>query len=452
MTRLIVLELNELNFDAVRSYAEQGALPNFRAFFQRHGYCETLSEVRYEELEPWIQWVTVHTGLSFAEHGIFRLGDAVASQTPQIWELVEREMNLTVGAISPMNAANRATRPAFFVPDPWTATPPSGTWLTRQLSAAIAQAVNDNARGRITTTTMATLVAGICRFASARNYERYVTLAARRTRRPWNRVLLLDMFLSDVFVTLMKKSRPHFATFFLNGAAHLQHHYMLNSPACRSARRNPPWYIRPDEDPVGDIYRTYDRILGQVQRVLPGWRTVLVTGLHQEPYPAPEFYWRLLDHADFLARLGLRFKEVQSRMSRDFVVGFENDEDLRRSADLLRSAKIGGEPAFSVEERKADIFVQLIFPHEITKDMSLAAGERVIGNLREHVVFVALKNGHHSGIGYFSDSGRTADDLEPSIPLAQVYHELLAILGRGKASVRREPAGASARRQPDTVS
>ena len=40
-----------------------------------HGYARTLSEEIYEHIEPWIQWFTVHTGMPYAKHGVFRLGD-----------------------------------------------------------------------------------------------------------------------------------------------------------------------------------------------------------------------------------------------------------------------------------------------------------------------------------------------------------------------------------------
>ena len=75
--RLLFLELNEVNFEMVDAYASQGALPNFRRLFDTHGYCQTSSETDYENLEPWIQWVTAHTGLTLAEHSVFRLGDIV---------------------------------------------------------------------------------------------------------------------------------------------------------------------------------------------------------------------------------------------------------------------------------------------------------------------------------------------------------------------------------------
>ncbi|HKR37855.1 MAG TPA: hypothetical protein VJT10_23640, partial [Steroidobacteraceae bacterium] len=102
-TRLLLLELNEVNFEFVEAYTRRGELPNFAALFQQHGFTRTTSETSYEQLEPWIQWVTAHTGKSLAEHSVFRLGDIASRDIPQIWELLE-ERGLKVGAISPMNA------------------------------------------------------------------------------------------------------------------------------------------------------------------------------------------------------------------------------------------------------------------------------------------------------------------------------------------------------------
>ena len=73
---MILLALNELNIDFIESYIEVGELPNFKKLLSA-GTIKTSSEHQYELLEPWIQWVTVHTGLSYADHKVYRLGDIV---------------------------------------------------------------------------------------------------------------------------------------------------------------------------------------------------------------------------------------------------------------------------------------------------------------------------------------------------------------------------------------
>src|SRR6185295_3318181 len=114
---VLLLELNEVNFEYVQFYADRGLLPNLNACIQNHGLSYTTSEQKYEELEPWIQWVSAHTGLTFSEHGVFRLGDIVGHDIPQIWDRLE-ERGLKVGAVSPMNAKHRLRNAAFFLPDP----------------------------------------------------------------------------------------------------------------------------------------------------------------------------------------------------------------------------------------------------------------------------------------------------------------------------------------------
>ena len=86
---LLFLELNEVNFDFLRGYAEQGRLPTFKRLLGAHGYALTTSETEYERIEPWIQWVTAHTGKPYVDHGVFRLGDIVNHDIPQVWEQLE---------------------------------------------------------------------------------------------------------------------------------------------------------------------------------------------------------------------------------------------------------------------------------------------------------------------------------------------------------------------------
>ena len=105
----------------------------------------THAEAPYENLEPWIQWPSVHTGLTYEEHKIFRLGDIVHSTAPQLFEILEQH-GVCVGAISAMNADNRLKSPAYFIPDPWTKTPTDGSFYSGLLSKAVAQTVNDNAQ------------------------------------------------------------------------------------------------------------------------------------------------------------------------------------------------------------------------------------------------------------------------------------------------------------------
>ena len=40
----------------------------FKYFLEKYNYIETESEKKYENLEPWIQWVSFYSGKTYEEH------------------------------------------------------------------------------------------------------------------------------------------------------------------------------------------------------------------------------------------------------------------------------------------------------------------------------------------------------------------------------------------------
>lgn len=412
MKKLVLLELNEINFDYLQRYIAMGHLPHFSELIRSHGYQTTLSEDSYEEIEPWIQWVSAHSGLPLCEHKIFRLGDIVDANVPQIWEELESKKGLSVGAVSPMNAANRLKNPAFFLPDPWTKTTASGSFLLGALAEALAQVVNDNAQAKVTFKSALVLLAGLGVYADKSRLAEYAGLIFKSKSRPWNKAILLDRFLADLFIKLWRNKKPDFSSLFLNAAAHIQHHYLFNSRFYPGPHKNPEWYAPSGEDPVLNIYQAYDGILGEFMRLEDGPRLMIATGLHQEPYPDLEYYYRLKDHRKFLKELDLPFKEVQPRMSRDFLVNFDSKENASQMEKRLKNIiDRSGKYLFEVDNRGKSLFVTLVYPHEIDTGFVAIDGGREIKNFDRYIVFVAIKNALHSGLGYFMD---TAKKLDPA--------------------------------------
>ena len=431
--QLLFLELNEINFETVAFYCERGHLPRFRQLIDAHGIQTTVAEQRYEDIEPWIQWVTAHTGLTLAQHGVFRLGDIVTKDLPQIWEQLE-DRGLLVGAISPMNAKHRLRKPAFFVPDPWTTTDITAPKLLQALYQAIVQVVGDNAQSRVTLSSIAALLAGSLWYARPANYLNYANLALTSRSHPWRRAVFLDLLLADVFIRQVASSKPNFATVFLNAGAHIQHHYMFSAEAYNGPHRNPSWYAPDNTDPVREIYEFYDSIIGDVQRAFPRARLMLATGLHQVPHSQVTYYWRLRDHAAFLREVGVEFSNVQPLMSRDFLVTCADAEQARRAEELLAGARAAdGTSLFAVDNRGRDLFVMLTYPGEIGGGFTFTLGGAQYSDLKSHVAFVALKNGEHDSKGYFVDTGAPRVTVSDEFPLAEIPKRIFAAFSFGVA-------------------
>ena len=400
--RLLLVQLNEVCFRTAGRYIDRLGLRHFERLL--NGHCITTSaEKTYDELEPWIQWQSVYTGLDAAGHGITRLGDAVGHSVPQIFEQLEAH-GLRVGCVAALNADNRMHAPTYFVPDPWTATPSDGSFWSRALGQAVAQMVNDNAHGRTTLRSLVTLAAGVLRFARPCHYTTYLRLAATARGAPWRKALFLDLLLHDMHWQLFRDRGADFSSVFFNAGAHIQHHYFRNAKAVSvDGPRNPAHYVSPDADPVAEMLQFYDRLLGELQS-LPDTEIITATGLSQVPYPSTKYYWRLRDHGRFLAELGVTVRQVSPRMSRDFLVVCDSVQAAASAAEKLRALTVmpSGKRLFGVIDNRGDsLFVTLTFPDEITVD------HRVLGSdsgqpiaLAPKVSLVALKNGMHRGEGH----------------------------------------------------
>jgi hypothetical protein len=416
--KVILLGLNEINFDFVKSYCENGELPHFKKFIDK-GWTETTSEKEYKLFEPWIQWVTIYTGKSYEEHQVFRLGDIVErTDLNQIFEALESR-NLSVAAVSPFNADNRLKKSPFFIPDPWTKTKVSGSKFIKALSAAVQQMVNDNASSKMTPASALTILKGLAAFVPLSRYGAYFSLLTK-INKPGARALVLDNLLADLFIHEWKKHQPDFSNLFLNAGAHIQHHYLFNAGPYQGHLKNPEWYCPTGFDPVLMALKQYDVILGLIEA--SGSTIYLATGLHQKPHEHLTYYWRLKDHKSFLQQIGLvAYQEVLPRMSRDFLIKFSTSDEALQAARQLRSFTMtkDGERIFEVDNRGKSLFVELVYPNEIDDRMSITNGSITVDRFKNFLSFVAIKNGEHDGIGYLlSNNGIVREDR---IALTKVY-------------------------------
>lgn len=405
--KTILLGLNELNFDYIKFYIIKGLLPNFKKIFDIQPPIETVSEKEYKLLEPWVQWVTIHTGKSYDEHKVFRLGDIVNNpELSQIFEELENE-GLSVGAVSPFNAENRLKKTSFFVPDPWTKTNPSGNWIVKALYQAVHQSVNDNAKSKLNLKSMISLGLGLLLYVPISRWFHYVQTILK-AKNPGAKAVILDSLLADVHLTLWKKHKPDFSNLFLNSGAHVQHHYLFNSKAYQGDLKNPDWYCPNGYDPLIQILSEYDYQIGELLK-LRDIKLIITTGLHQQPHEHLTFYWRLKEHIQFAEMIGIKnFSEISPRMSRDFLIKFNNEKDAGNAEKLLNSfyASEDDIKIFDVDNRGTSLFVELVYPNDINENDSIYSKESKfkLDSFKSYLAFVAIKNGEHNGIGYLTSN------------------------------------------------
>jgi len=201
---------------------------------------------------------------------------------------------------------------------------------------------------------------------------------------------------------------------------------MCSSASYTGKIMNPSWYVDKKKDPLLDLLKMYDAILYDLNK-LKNTRLIIATGLQQVPYETPTFYWRLKNHNDFLIKLGVKFKRVQPRMTRDFLLEFSNPEDLIHAEDTLSKVRsLSGKSVFGeIDNRGDDLFVSLTYSEDIGDDFSIFMNKKEYKNFKNDVAFVAIKNGHHDAIGYYLDSSVSPNQFEKNIPLTHLFDLVL---------------------------
>lgn len=78
-----VIAFNEANMELLKKYLSKDEFNDRLPALERYTSLPTVittSEENYEQLEPWIKWTSVHTGMTAEEHNVFRLGDISISE------------------------------------------------------------------------------------------------------------------------------------------------------------------------------------------------------------------------------------------------------------------------------------------------------------------------------------------------------------------------------------
>jgi len=358
--QMILIEFNELCPTLLGEWIGQGHLPNFKRFRDASSAFITVADQpEPPNLEPWIQWYSIHTGLDFDQHGVFDLTDGPIAGHEDIWTFLNGH-GLRVGNFSSMNAAPFAVEDGFFLADPWCSTHPAcpsklqpyQDFVSRQVKEhsrkdgvgkieEIAQFGNFMVRNGLTIETA-------CKFMSR--------LLAEKTwdrNGSWKRASLLDRLQMDVFLRLFAEFQPNFSTFFSNSTAHYQHAYWRHmDPA--------PFTIRPDEKEIKKYgnailygYQQMDRLLGRLFEIeRQGLMLVLATGLSQQPFLRREGsggqrFYRPRNIDKLLDLLGVSAIKVEPTMTHQFNLRCDPAQSTEIEQSL-RSLKCDGRQVLDV--------------------------------------------------------------------------------------------------------
>jgi len=366
--RLLLVELNEFNPEYLRHMAEVMDLSNVRTLLRfQHARTTTNDFVEHQGLDPWVQWVGVHSGKPSEQHRVKRLGATRAQTFPQMWNAVA-DRGYSWGVWGVMNAPRGAASGGqFFMPDPWSfderAHPEELNDLLALPRYAATNYLDVNYRSAFV---------GLMRWARYWAPPAHWPLLARFMIKTIHGVIvsginvhtfvtLLDYLSVLYFVRLRNLGQPDLSVIFLNVIAHLQHQFWLDGDQLSPEMK------------LG--LEVLDAILGMLFASRSANESILImNGLKQENVGSKDSHvYRQTNPQEAIRALGVEGGIVEQCMTHDAHVLFDNSAEADLAERQLRRCVLSdGHEAFYVErEGPTRVFYQLAFEHKVADDTCL---------------------------------------------------------------------------------
>jgi hypothetical protein len=434
MRRTIQIEFNELSPALIDEFIAAGELPNFRRLRDTSEVFVTdaASEIN---LEPWVQWPTLHTGIPDRDHGIQHLGEAdlVAGRG------IARELaaaGFKVGVFGSMNM-DYGPLDGFVVPDPWNAELTPHPAALKAFTNFVVSAVQENSADRLDKRAALPFVTFLATHGLTPATARYAAQQLIDERRDpgvtWRRSFVLDAMSYDVFRRLVQRHEVAFATFFSNSTAHLQHYYWRNFRPEAFSVPSPPEDHASLSDAVLEGYRNNDRIIGRFLSDFPDDRLVFATALSQQPWDTTKCTYRPKDFDRLLELVGIDTTnvEVAPLMAEEFLLSFPDDATADRAMAQLMKPRVGEDPLFRTQEAEGPRFKAGCAINDWSPDrpiVTLPDGRQVPFDEYFYRIH-SIRSGRHHTDGCFWVQSAKPGRAEERVALTSVAPTILRLFG-----------------------
>jgi hypothetical protein len=450
--KLIFAEFNELCPWLIDQWMAEDLLPNFKRMHGQSAVFQTFADVADPaNLEPWIQWYSLHSGLSFDQHKVFHLTEGAQATHDDLWRIAHAAGRKVIN-FAGMNARPFDFPDSVYVADPWcedgNASPPALNIYNRFVGANVREYSNPDSRLTVGDYAkflgfMVThgLRAGTIGALAGQLIEERV----KDRRLSWKRATLLDRMQMDVFRYYLRKVQPDFATFFINSTAHLQHSYWRQFQPDAFTRQPDAESSALYGDAIKTGYIAMDRLLGEFIDLADanGAMLVFATALSQQPYLAAEesggkHFYRLRAVEALFRRFALPHCDIDPTMTHQYFVRFDSDADRAKTYEALAAFKLpDGRALFGFNDRTKDgLYFSCDIYSEIDGATAITAPDGTMIKFSDIAYKIdATKSGRHHPAGALWFRTGTHSLHEAPVSILDIFPTALDLLGIENATL-----------------
>ena len=336
---LLVIHLNEFNLDFLRKGAHKYKCVNINKIL-KYKKIETYSvdKIQDKNLDPWVQSVSINTGIKSKNHKIFNLGQKIPKQLTQIWDILsKKQIKCAVwGAMNSTYINNKNIK--IFFPDPWNnriLPKPNSLKKFFKLPNAYAQNYTDfkitKNLNSIFIFFIASLKHGIISYFF-KNFFLYIRLFISSGFKNYFLFFVLDIISINLFKNLTLNTKLNFSLIFLNSLAHFQHNN---------------W---DEKENYHKYFLLTEEICKCINQLSSRYHDILIYNGFTQKKIKPEFIIRPKNPKKFLKEIGIKFTKLNLNMTNGGIIYFIDAAQKKASLRLLKRFNIYGLKVFRVTE------------------------------------------------------------------------------------------------------
>lgn len=444
MKKVILLEFNELCPGLLERFINEGHLPNFARLYkgaQTYVTNATGTEASPDHLEPWIQWVTLHTGKRFDEHNIFRLGQANKLEYKNIWDELS-EQNKSSWVCGSMNAKFDAQDSSVAcLPDPWSvdasASPKDLQPFYEFVRANVQEHTNEKNKMSFKKNVnfLGFMLRNGLSFNTICRLAKIVLQQVTKSKNRWQKASILDWLQFDVFRHYYSQKSPAFSTFFSNSTAHFQHKYWRYMEPEKFSLAPSEKDIELYGEAILFAYKNHDQIIGKVFDLADENTTImLASALSQQPFTKYDGEGGKRFHRPYdITKLPSIFDlsgvdKVNPVMSHQFQLIFKDTSHAEVGFDKLMSIELDGQKLFSLIRKDSEVYGGCSFRQAFNGNPLFDYEGKQLNFNDIFYLADSLKSGMHNPEGVFWVQAQQPSTKPTKIPLEGVKDLILGEL------------------------
>ena len=347
--KLIAINLNEFNLEFLRYGAKKFNCIYIKKFLKLKKIKTFSSDLKQDKnLDPWVQSISMNTGIRSNKHKIFNLGEKIPKRFIQIWDNLSANKN-NCAVWGTMNTSFKNNENIkIFLPDPWNyqnSVKPHELENFYLLPREYAQNYTNFSVIKNFFKIFQLLIYLIKKLVfSNLIFLIPVSLNILFKKRTKNLLFffLFDLISLKIFEKISRKYNLNFSLVFLNSLAHFQH----NNWDEKLSHKYYFYFTNQLFKVIFNLSKRYDSM-------------IIYNGFSQKKIIA-EYMIRPKNPREFMRKIGIRFKSFHSNMTNGAIVSFGSKLDFKNAINILNNYNIFGYKFFELKIiKKNELFIRV---------------------------------------------------------------------------------------------